>query len=953
MFKMFKKLMLMTALFVSMTIMAQSRETTTITVCDGTTQSLYMPIYTGDNVSQMNTMYAHKNQFIIPASELTAMNGGTITKMGFHLATSSGNTNDFCGNSTYKIYLLEVDYTTLSQYEQEGEGITATKVYEGRLNINNVGELSFGGADAAENYIYMGGNLMVTITKNRVYSATMNLTKFYGQATEQNTSWHIIYKNDTGGTDLNRALQFLPKTTFTYEPAEGTSEINAMTNPMGYGTVEGAGSYDNGTFCTLTATPNTDYRFLNWTEDGTVVSTNDIYTFMVIRDRDLVANFARNTFDITATANPTEGGSVEGSGTYNYDATCTLTATASTGYHFVNWTEDGSVVSTDASYSFIVNDDRTLVANFALNDYTITASANPAIGGNVDGAGTYAHGTTCTVTASPNTNCTFNNWTENGNVVSTDATYSFTVTGDRTLVANFTLPQTYTITATPNPLEGGRVTMAYRGNRNAKSNRSIVFSDDFENGFANWTTIDADGDGNNWYSQVGVTDIYGHNNSQGLATSASWANQDLTPDNYLVSPQVALGGTFSFWACAQDYFYPDEHFGVAISTTSNTNPSAFTTIQQWTMTAKSDVQGEWWEYAVDLSAYEGQTGYIAIRHFDTRPMFRLNIDDVELSTEVIEPDPDLVFSDDFRYGIGNWTLIDADGDGNNWYSTIDNLSPGHDDRVGIACSRSRDENNNPLTPDNYLVTPQLPLNGTFSFWAMTFWVSSEENVGVAVSTTSNTNAAAFTTLAEWNLIDSITGPGVHWFHYSVDLSAYEGQMGYIAIRHFNTTNQLWLSIDDVELRTSSGGPVNPDPETGETVSNVFIEGQTCVLTAIPFEGYHFAGWTENGTVVSTEAVYSFTVGSDRNLEANFDFLNGVEEQQSNAMVYPNPTSGDITVECEGLSHVHIVNALGQTVYSADHEGQQVRIDLSGMAKGIYMMHIEATEGQTVKKIVVK
>ena len=224
MFKLFKKLMLMTALFVSMTTMAQSRETTTLTVCDGTTQSIWMPIYTGDNVQQMNTLYPHKNQFIIPASELTAMNGGTITKLGFHLATSNGNSNDFCGNSTYKIYFLEVDYTTLSEYEQEGEGATATKVYEGRLNINNVGELSFGGADAAENYIYMGGNLMVTITKNRVYSATMNLTKFYGQATEQNTSWHIIYKNDTGGTDLNRALQFLPKTTFTFEPAEGTGQ---------------------------------------------------------------------------------------------------------------------------------------------------------------------------------------------------------------------------------------------------------------------------------------------------------------------------------------------------------------------------------------------------------------------------------------------------------------------------------------------------------------------------------------------------------------------------------------------------------------------------------------------------------------------------------------------------------------------------------------------------------
>ena len=953
--KLIKKFMLMTALLVSMATTAQSLETTTLTVCDGTNQSQWMPIYTGDNVSQMSTTYPHKNQFIIPASELTTMNGGSISKIAFHLASSTGNTADFCNNSTYKIYFLEVDYTILNEYKQEGEGATATKVYEGRLNINNVEELSFGGADAAENYIYMGGNLMVTITKNNVYayeSSTKHNTFFYGQATGQNTSWQIIYKNTSGGTDLNRALQFLPKTTFTYEPAVGTSVITATANPMEYGNVEGADTYDNGTYCTLTATPNQDYRFLNWTEDGTVVSTNDIYTFMVIRDRDLVANFARNTFDITATANPTEGGSVEGSGTYNYDATCILTAMASTGYHFVNWSEDGNVVSTDATYSFIVNDDHTLVANFALNDYTITATANPSIGGSVDGAGSYTHGTTCTLTATPNTNCTFNNWTENGNVVSTDATYSFTVTGDRILEANFTLPQTYTITATPNPLVGGRVTMDYRGK---KGNREIVFSDDFENGIANWTLIDADGDGNNWYGQTGVTNILGHNNSQGLVTSASYTTEALHPDNYLVSPQVALGGTLTFWASAQDDYYPSEHFGVAISTSNNTNASAFTTIQEWTMTAKSmNIQGAWWEYTVDLSAYEGQTGYFAIRHFNCTDQFRINVDDVELSSEVINPDPDLVFSDDFRYGIGNWTLIDADGDNNNWEAW---LSPdgflGPDGRPGLAYSRSHSSDGVALTPDNYLVSPQLLLGGTFSFRASALWYTPEEHVGVAVSTTSNTDASAFTTLVEWCLSDSITEPGTHWLYYSVDLSAYEGQMGYIAIRHFHSTDQFWLQIDDVELRTTSSGPVNPDPETGETVSNVFVEGQTCVLTAIPFEGYRFVGWTENGTEVSTEAVYSFTVGSDRNLEANFDLLDGVEEQQDNVMAYPNPTAGDITVECEGLSHVRIVNALGQTVYSAGLEGQHVRIDLSGMAKGIYLMHIEAIEGQTVKKIVVE
>ena len=71
-------------------------------------------------------------------------------------------------------------------------------------------------------------------------------------------------------------------------------------------------------------------------------------------------------------------------------------------------------------------------------NYTVTISANPAEGGTIAGGGTYEQGQTCTLTATANGGYTFTNWTENDNVVSTEATYTFTVTGDRTLVANFT-----------------------------------------------------------------------------------------------------------------------------------------------------------------------------------------------------------------------------------------------------------------------------------------------------------------------------------------------------------------------------------------------------------------------------------------------------------------------------------------------------------------------------------
>ncbi len=69
-------------------------------------------------------------------------------------------------------------------------------------------------------------------------------------------------------------------------------------------------------------------------------------------------------YSVTTSPNPAEGGAVSGGGAYGEGADCTLTATASAGYTFAYWTENGRVVSTDASYTFAVNGDRVLVANF-------------------------------------------------------------------------------------------------------------------------------------------------------------------------------------------------------------------------------------------------------------------------------------------------------------------------------------------------------------------------------------------------------------------------------------------------------------------------------------------------------------------------------------------------------------------------------------------------------------
>ena len=177
------------------------------------------------------------------------------------------------------------------------------------------------------------------------------------------------------------------------------------------------------------------------------------------------------------------------------------------------------------------------------------------------------------------------------------------------------------------------------GNRNGDV---VLLSESFDEGLPEgWTTIDADGDGHNWMSASELM------NSNGMMCSESYSVSSgaLNPDNYLVTPMVELGGIFTFYACAQDVEYGAEHFGVAVSTMYNNVPQYFNTIQEWTLTNRGEgapapvtrsgsrTMGTWYECTVDLRAYSGQMGYIAIRHFGCTDQFYLDIDNVTLYEE--------------------------------------------------------------------------------------------------------------------------------------------------------------------------------------------------------------------------------------------------------------------------------------------------------------------------------
>ena len=264
-----------------------------------------------------------------------------------------------------------------------------------------------------------------------------------------------------------------------------TVTVSASANNIAFGNVSGAGVYDKGAAVSLTATAKTGYRFVSWKEGSSIVSSDATYTFKATKDITLTADFVIDEDTIAVSANNDKYGSVSGGGTYQKGKSVILTATANEGYEFVNWTENGNVVSTAATYSFPMANARTLVATFKPKTFNVTVSASPSEGGTVEKSGTCEYDTPVIVKATPAEGYRFLNWSEGGNPVSTNAEFSFTVSKDRALTAIFEKIVYYNIGVSPAPLNYGTV----KGGGQYEAKTTVTLEAVAKTGFifTNWT----------------------------------------------------------------------------------------------------------------------------------------------------------------------------------------------------------------------------------------------------------------------------------------------------------------------------------------------------------------------------------------------------------------------------------------------------------------------------------
>ncbi len=803
----------------------------------------------------------------LTATPATGYNFTKWTKNNTQVSTNTNYTFTVNAAGTYVAQFTKKTYTiSASANPTAGGTVTGAGTYEhgstctltaspstGYSFVNWTSENSQVSTNANYQFTVTGARTLVANFAPNTYTVTLNTNN--GTINSGNVTSYTYGEGATLPTDVTRtgytfggwydnanltgtAVTAISNTatgnkTFWAKWTINSYAIGASANPTEGGTVSGAGSYNYGASCTLTATPATGYTFTNWKKGTQVVSTDASYQFTVTEAASYTATFTLNSYAITASANPTAGGTVTGAGTYNHGSTASLTATANTGYTFVNWTENGQQVSTNPTYSFTVTGAKNLVANFSLNSYPIAASANPNNGGTVTGAGTYDHGETATLTAMAAEGYSFVNWTEGTQVVSNNATYGFTVTGARTLVANFSL-NSYTLTINYKYDNGTQAAPTHTESVNY--NAAYNVTSPVINGYTADQLVVS---GTMGADDVTVNVIYSIN-SYTLTINYKYADGTTAAATHTES--VDYNATYSVASPDITGYTADQPMVTGTMGTENVTVNVTYSINSYTLTINylyadgtpaATTHTESVNYNATYSvASPDITGYTADQPMVTGTMGTENV-----TVNVTYSINSYTLTINYKYADGT-TAAATHTENVNYNATYSVASP-------VITGYTADQ---PVVTGT-MGTEDVTVDVTYSINSYTLTINYLYADGTTAATTHTENV-------NYNATYSVASPDITG--YTADQPMVTGTMG-----TENVTVNVTYSINSysITVSASEGGSA-----TGDGTYNY---GATATLMAAANEGYTFVNWTENGNVVSTNATYSFTVLSDRDLVANF------------------------------------------------------------------------------------
>ncbi|MDR1847140.1 MAG: choice-of-anchor J domain-containing protein [Bacteroidales bacterium] len=512
------------------------------------------------------------------------------------------------------------------------------------------------------------------------------------------------------------------------------------------------------------------------------------------------------------------------------------------------------------------------------------------------------------------------------------------------------------------------------------SAQTTVFSENFDSGIpSTWTMVDADGDGLNW-----ATHSSGRN-STSCASSASWdynTQLALTPDNWLISPQIAIPSgqnTLVWYSDAQDDSWPEDKYSVYVSATGST-PADFTaTTPVFTEVLQA---GDWTIHTVDLSAYAGQSIYVAFRHYDCTDMFVMKIDDISITNGALEiinvSAPNLAFgyvqvgSSYTSYGMS--------------ITTVGLTNP-----VSVTTSAPFEVSNDGTS---FATTATIPATGGSLYVKFT-----PTAVGLATGTVSLTSGSGSATISLtgsgyeclsaydlpfiedfetstaycWTYIDA-DGDGVNWFvgalseteHVAASYSWYNTALtpdNWIVSPALNipaagaTIQWSAAALDDGYPEEKYGvfvSTTNNDPNSftelfTETLeSSTYVQHSVSIPAAFANQQVYIAFRHFDCTDMFALLIDNIAVTEGTNGLTNIDNINNV------VSVYPNPVSNVLTLNSAmNMNRVEIYNVLGQKVFEAEQNGLTTSINVEELAAGNYVARIFVDGGVATKNVVIK
>ena len=117
------------------------------------------------------------------------------------------------------------------------------------------------------------------------------------------------------------------------------------------------------------------------------------------------------------------------------------------------------------------------------------------------------------------------------------------------------------------------------------------------------------------------------------------------------------------------------------------------------------------------------------------------------------------------------------------------------------------------------------------------------------------------------------------------------------------------------------------------------------------------GYSIDGTdiIFQVKAVYPECESDFASTVDGKDFVRftslSVDEMTVLVNLYPNPTSGQLTIEAEAMTVVSVYDLVGQCVMRQSVDNDQAVIDMDNLQDGIYMVKVETLNGAVMQRVV--